>query len=60
MENTVMLGKSKGKRRIGWQRMRRLVSITDSMHMDLHKFWETLEDRKVWCDAFHVVTKRWT
>ena len=42
-----MLGKIEGKRRRGWQRMRQLDSITDSMGMDLSRLQETVEDRGV-------------
>ena len=40
-----MLGKIEGKRRRGWQRMRWLDDITDSMAMNLSKFWETVNDQ---------------
>ena len=46
LEKTLMLGKIEGKRRRGWQRMRWLDSITNSIDMNLNKFWETLKDRK--------------
>ena len=52
-----MLGKIEGKRRIGWQRMRWLVSITDRMDMNWSKFWEIVEDRGVWCAAVHGVAE---
>ena len=52
-----MLGKMEGKRRKAWQRMRWLDSIADSMHMNLRKFWEIVEDREGWHAAVHGVTK---
>ena len=57
LEKTLMLGKTGGKRRSGWQRMRWLDSIPDSMDMDLSKFWEIVEDREAWRAAVHGVTK---
>ena len=56
----VMLGKIKGKRRRVWQRIRWLESITDSMDINLNKFWEMVEERGSWCAAVHGVTISWT
>ena len=57
LEKTLMLRKSEGRRRRGWQRMRWLDSITDAMDMDLSKLWEIVEDRGGWHAAVHGVTK---
>ena len=50
-----MLGRIEGKRRRGWQRMRWLDSITDSMGMTVSKFWERVEDRGAWYAAVRGV-----
>ena len=52
-----MLGKYEGRRRRGWQRMKWFDSITDSMHMNLSKLWEILEDRGACYATVHGITE---
>ena len=57
LKKTLRMGKMEGKRRSGWQRLRWLESIIDSMNMSLSKFWVLVKNREAWRAVVHGVAK---
>ena len=60
LEKTLMLGKTEDRRKRGWQRMRWLDGVIDSMDMSLSQLWEIVKDREAWHASVRGVTKNWT
>ena len=60
LEKTLILRKTEGKRRRGWQRMRWLGRITDLMDMNLSKLWDIMRNKGAWCAAVHGIIKSQT
>ena len=59
LEKTLMMRKIEGRRRRGWQRIRWLDGIPDSVNVNLSKLWEMVKDRETWSAAVHGVAKSW-
>ena len=60
LEKTLILGKTEVKRIKGWQRVKWLENIPNSMDMSLSKLWEIVKDREAWCAAIHGIAKNLT
>ena len=59
-EKTQMLGKTEGRRRMGWQKMTWLDSMTDPMDISLNKLQEMVKDREAWRATVHEIENSWT
>ena len=57
LEKTLLLGGIGGRRKRGWQKMRRLDDFSDSMGLSLNELWELVIDREAWCAVIHGVAK---
>ena len=60
LQKSLMLGKIKGRRRRGHQRIRQLDAVTDAMNINLGKLWEMVRDREAWCAVIHGIAKSQT
>ena len=60
LEKALMLGKTEGRTRRGWQKMRWLDGITDSMDMNLSKLWEVVKNREDWYASVSWIANTWT